>query len=160
MEKGRRASNARRTKTAFARVIVLLVLVLAALATGCSNASETEQRNESDGKSSVANGTTVNPGTTEAAFRTASQYPGDLDCADFARLEEAQAVLDADPSDPNGLDGDGDGIPCEDLPSAGGSSADAGSPSGPVTVAGAPAPPTAEEARALLSNLPVAPAGS
>ena len=46
---------------------------------------------------------------------------GDVDCtqgADFGFQEEAQAVLEADPSDPNGLDGDdGDGIACENLPS-------------------------------------------
>jgi competence protein ComEC len=42
---------------------------------------------------------------------------GDLDCADFANREEAQAVLDADPSDPNYLDGEGDGVACESLPS-------------------------------------------
>ncbi len=43
---------------------------------------------------------------------------GDLDCADFATQEEAQAVLDANPSDPNALDGEGDGIACESLPRA------------------------------------------
>lgn len=42
---------------------------------------------------------------------------GDLDCADFATQEETQATLDADPSDPHGLDGEGDGVPCESLPS-------------------------------------------
>lgn len=42
---------------------------------------------------------------------------GDLDCADFATQEEAQAALDADPGDPNYLDGEGDGVPCESLPS-------------------------------------------
>ncbi len=42
---------------------------------------------------------------------------GDLDCSDFATQEEAQEVLDANPSDPNYLDGEGDGIPCESLPS-------------------------------------------
>jgi hypothetical protein len=31
--------------------------------------------------------------------------------------QEAQAVLDANPSDPNYLDGEGDGIACESLPS-------------------------------------------
>ena len=42
----------------------------------------------------------------------------DLDCSDFATREEAQAVLGADPSDPNGLDGnDNDGKACESLPS-------------------------------------------
>jgi beta-lactamase superfamily II metal-dependent hydrolase len=42
--------------------------------------------------------------------------PGDLDCSDFATQQEAQETLDADPSDPYGLDGEGDGIPCESLP--------------------------------------------
>jgi hypothetical protein len=41
---------------------------------------------------------------------------GDLDCSDFATQEEAQRVLEQDPSDPNYLDGDNDGVACEDLP--------------------------------------------
>lgn len=40
-----------------------------------------------------------------------------LNCADFETQEEAQAVLDADPSDPHGLDADKDGVACESLPS-------------------------------------------
>jgi micrococcal nuclease len=40
----------------------------------------------------------------------------DLDCASFAYQEDAQRVLKQDPSDPNYLDGDGDGMACEDLP--------------------------------------------
>ena len=38
----------------------------------------------------------------------------DLDCDDFASQQEAQAALDADPSDPNNIDQDGNGLPCED----------------------------------------------
>lgn len=39
-------------------------------------------------------------------------------CGDFASQAQAQAVLRADPSDPNGLDGnDNDGIACETRPS-------------------------------------------
>ena len=38
----------------------------------------------------------------------------DLNCDDFQLQQEAQDVLDADPSDPNGLDEDGDGLACED----------------------------------------------
>lgn len=38
----------------------------------------------------------------------------DLDCLDFASREEAQAVLDADGSDPSDLDADGDGLACEE----------------------------------------------
>jgi micrococcal nuclease len=40
----------------------------------------------------------------------------DLDCKDFRTQREAQAVLDADPSDPHRLDRDKDGIACESLP--------------------------------------------
>lgn len=39
----------------------------------------------------------------------------DLDCGDFAFQEDAQAVFDADPTDPNRLDADNDGIACEAL---------------------------------------------
>ncbi|MFG2806020.1 excalibur calcium-binding protein [Streptomyces massasporeus] len=42
----------------------------------------------------------------------------DLDCRDFAFQEDAQAVFDADPSDPNRLDEDqgrDDGVACEAL---------------------------------------------
>lgn len=42
----------------------------------------------------------------------------DYDCADFGTQEEAQEYLS--PGDPHGLDGDNDGIACEDLPSGGG----------------------------------------
>lgn len=44
---------------------------------------------------------------------------GDLDCEDFATQEEAQAVYNQDPSDPNNLDRDNDGLACEEsLPGA------------------------------------------
>lgn len=39
-----------------------------------------------------------------------------LNCANFTYQEEAQAVLDADPSDPNRLDGNHNGRACESLP--------------------------------------------
>jgi hypothetical protein len=42
----------------------------------------------------------------------------DYDCADFSSQEEAQEYLL--PGDPYNLDGDNDGIACEDLPSGGG----------------------------------------
>jgi micrococcal nuclease len=38
-----------------------------------------------------------------------------LDCASFENHEEAQRVLEEDPSDPHYLDGDGDGFACEEL---------------------------------------------
>jgi hypothetical protein len=36
-----------------------------------------------------------------------------LNCEDFASQDEAQAVLDRDPSDPNNLDADNDGMACD-----------------------------------------------
>lgn len=56
----------------------------------------------------------------------------DRDCGDFASQAEAQATLDADPSDPNRLDGDDDGRACEafDYPSSGGSTDPSGDTSG------------------------------
>lgn len=54
-------------------------------------------------------------GGSEAGMKpAAAQESGDLDCADFATQREAQAEYDADPSDPNGLDADSDGIACEE----------------------------------------------
>ena len=49
-------------------------------------------------------------------FGTAATGNGDiedLDCVDFATQEAAQANLNANPSDPNNLDADDDGIACE-----------------------------------------------
>ncbi|MCH8007993.1 MAG: excalibur calcium-binding domain-containing protein [Chloroflexi bacterium] len=39
-----------------------------------------------------------------------------FNCSDFLFQDVAQAILDADPSDPHNLDPDNDGIACEDLP--------------------------------------------
>ena len=56
-------------------------------------------------------------GLTLALTGTASA--ADLNCSDFRTQGEAQAVLDADRTDPNRLDQDGDGIACESLPAGG-----------------------------------------
>ena len=45
-----------------------------------------------------------------------SAQDSNLDCASFETHEEAQRVLEQDPSDTNYLDGEGDGVACEDLP--------------------------------------------
>jgi len=49
-----------------------------------------------------------------------------LDCEDFQTQEEAQAVLDEDPTDPNNLDPNRDGVACALLPSAEDQGADSG----------------------------------
>lgn len=50
-------------------------------------------------------------GTTPSVFAA-----DNLNCSDFDTQPEARAHLDADPSDPDGLDRDKDGIACENLP--------------------------------------------
>ena len=45
---------------------------------------------------------------------------GDVDCANFATQQEAQAELARDPTDPHNLDADDDGVACEDLSGTGG----------------------------------------
>ncbi|HEV7870078.1 MAG: uncharacterized protein JWR62_2667 [Modestobacter sp.] len=45
---------------------------------------------------------------------TGTALAADVDCADFPTQAQAQAVLVADPSDPNGLDGNNNGTACED----------------------------------------------
>ncbi len=59
-------------------------------------------------------GMTQQPTTPTQYVQPTTPTQGDLDCADFASQAEAQATFNADPSDPNGLDADGDGIACEE----------------------------------------------
>jgi hypothetical protein len=144
---------------------VVVVLAFALLVLGCSSSQERAggvggedaPRPAHEAKQS-AMGADVPPVPAD----------GDYNCADFQTRAQAKAVLERDPSDPHYLDGDGDSIPCEELPSGGGSSAGAGSPSGsatapatgPPTAAGAPPPPSASEARSLLEGLVVGQASS
>lgn len=51
-----------------------------------------------------------------ASAQLATPLTGDKNCSDFKYQEDAQAVLDATPGDPNHLDDDKDGIACEALP--------------------------------------------
>lgn len=47
----------------------------------------------------------------------ANKAPDDIyNCSDFQHQKDAQAILEQDPDDPNRLDGDNDGIACENLP--------------------------------------------
>jgi micrococcal nuclease len=57
----------------------------------------------------------------ESPLASQSASPGswvdsNLDCASFETHAQAQRVLERDPSDPHYLDGDGDGVACEELP--------------------------------------------
>jgi hypothetical protein len=54
-----------------------------------------------------------------AAGPAAASHSRDLDCSDFRYYEDALAHLRAHPGDPDRLDADGDGRPCETLPRRG-----------------------------------------
>ncbi len=71
-------------------------------------------------------------------FSGTAQAATDLNCSDFATQEEAQAVYNQDPSDPNGLDRDNDGIACESLASGGTGQAEDGTAFGGSQVANRP----------------------
>lgn len=63
---------------------------------------------------------TATPTETPAEDAEAVELPplpddGDYDCSHFETHEQAQEVLERDPSDPHGLDRDDDGVPCESL---------------------------------------------
>ena len=55
--------------------------------------------------------------TTTVEEETTTTTVGDVfDCDDYRFQEDAQAELNADPSDPHNLDADGDGRACDSLP--------------------------------------------
>ncbi|GGW99179.1 excalibur calcium-binding protein [Streptomyces lomondensis] len=67
----------------------------------------------------------------------------DRDCRDFAFQEDAQAVFDADPSDPHRLDedqGPDDGIACEALPRRGAGVVSPTVPASPTATVTTPMP--------------------
>jgi micrococcal nuclease len=64
-------------------------------------------------------GAVVTPAASTNTGFDPTQYIGQgnrYNCSDFKTQADAQAVLRADPSDPNKLDSDGDGIACESNP--------------------------------------------
>ena len=147
--------------------VVAMVIVMAFIVAGCAVPQERGRGSAGGGEERTRSAQEAKaPGTDGEAPSLPAD--GDYNCADFGTRAQAKAVLEQDPGDPHYLDGDGDGVPCEDLPAGGSASADAGSPSGsatvpataPSTAAGAPPPPSAEDALSLLERLTVAPSGS
>jgi endonuclease YncB( thermonuclease family) len=67
-------------------------------------------------------------------------HGGDLDCSSFATQAAAQSHLAAHPGDPDGLDGNSDGVPCESLPCPCGTTNTP--PPAPTPAPAAPAPST------------------
>ena len=72
----------------------------------------------------VASGLAV-AGSVLAASPAVAAGSADLDCSDFTAQSQAQGVYASNPSDPNDLDRDGDGIACE---TAGGSNVSSSAP--------------------------------
>ncbi len=92
---------------------------------------------------------------------TAFAQSGDRDCGDFDSQEAAQAAYDADPSDPNDLDGDDDGQACENFDYSGAGAAETGTsrvptPSRVETGAGGTAAGSGTSAVVALSTLALA----
>ena len=58
--------------------------------------------------------TTTSSSTTTSSGTGAGGGASNLNCRNFVNQPAAQAFLVADPTDPSGLDGDNDGIACED----------------------------------------------
>ncbi len=58
-------------------------------------------------------------GDNTGGDNTGNEGQDDLNCSDFATHEQAQAEYERDTSDPHNLDGDNDGIACEELISQG-----------------------------------------
>ena len=78
---------------------------------------------DSDGDGEACEDLPAGPGASNTPYHTARNgrpplpADGDYDCSDFRTQAQAQRVFDADPSDPNGLDGyPEDGEACESLP--------------------------------------------
>jgi hypothetical protein len=64
---------------------------------------------------------------------TGTAQAADRDCPDFTSQAEAQAAYDAVPGDPERLDGDNDGLACEEYDYAGASTTQVGNrPAGAV----------------------------
>lgn len=107
--------------------------------------SQAEQCNLADRDNGIGEGS---PGCTSKPQPESESAPtpsdsDDLNCSDFATQQEAQDVLNADPSDPNGLDSEGDGVACESLES--GSSTPAPQPEPAPSQGSGSAPPVSED---------------
>src|SRR5215216_233592 len=89
--------------------------------------------------------------------KSAMAQAGQYDCASFGSQESAQVELDSDPSDPNNLDSDGNGIACDNYPYGTSGSVAASTPA-PSTPAPSSAPPDEPSASASpISNSSASP---
>lgn len=145
---------------------IVVALALALVVMGCASPRVEDESGAAGGQDASQHAREVKQPAADVSVPPLPS-DGNYDCANFKTRAQAQKVLRQDPGDPHYLDGDGDGIPCEDLPAGEGYSADASSSAsasvaatGPTTSMGAPSPPSAGKALSLLEELAVAPPGS
>jgi micrococcal nuclease len=82
---------------------------------GLSAGELCQQTDRGNGIGGGCSGSNSQPQPGYESPSAGSGADSNLDCAGFATHEEAQRVLEQDPSDPHYLDGDGDGVACEEL---------------------------------------------
>ena len=96
--------------------------------------------------------TTPDETPESTATPTTTTPDGDLDCDDFATWEEASEVFQAESGDPHGLDGDDDGVPCEEFPGAPSDSPTSTATPEPTPTGTPTATPTPESATSTPSS--------
>ena len=121
--------------TASSQQSAVLTTLNRALSSAARSTSTSGSSGSGNSDSTSSTDTTSSDATSSTSGTTTGTTTGDLNCDDFATQAEAQAVLAADPSDPNNLDADNDGQACESLPSgssSGATATDTSYPSGGV----------------------------
>jgi hypothetical protein len=128
----------------------LLALLAAVVGFGAFGAASAVAGPDADPNAVVA----ADSNATTDSTNTSTEQAGDSaasGCSDYTTQEEAQKALDEDSTDPLNLDPDGNGIACENLPSA--SDPTGGVQTGGGGTAGIPAPPSAAPAGLVLVAL-------
>jgi micrococcal nuclease len=82
---------------------------------GLSAAELCQQTDRDNGIGGGCSGSEAESPVASQSATPGSGADSNLDCASFETHEEAQRVYEQDLSDPHYLDGDGDGVACEDL---------------------------------------------
>ena len=82
---------------------------------GLSAAEQCQQTDRGNGIGGGCSGSESESSPASPSASAGAAQDNNLDCASFETHEEARRVLEQDPSDPHYLDGDGDGVACEEL---------------------------------------------
>src|SRR5918997_985067 len=82
---------------------------------GLSAAEQCQQTDRGNGTGGGCSGSESESSPASPSASAGAAQDNNLDCASFETHEEARRVLEQDPSDPHYLDGDGDGVACEEL---------------------------------------------